>query len=183
MKKLTLTILLTGIALCAFAQTSTSPTDATDSSFVFYISPMGGFYTSPGTFKKRLTPDLEFGLQWDVFSLGVDVGKVNLGQNGGRDSTTYFELRPNLNVFQQGKFTNTLTIGLGFVPHAKENIMTEFTTGIEYTPNPRFSYNLFFGTYYFSGVHSASSVNFFGLSAMYYFIRDKKKKKKGLFNK
>jgi hypothetical protein len=181
MRLFTLTLLLTGFTLFCTAQTTTSPTDATDSSFVFYISPMYGLYTSSGTLAQRSTPEIEFGLQWDVFSLGFDIGKINLGQSGGRDTTTYFEIRPNLNVFQQGKFTNTLTIGLGFIPHAKENIMTEFTTGIEYTPNPRFSYNLFFGTYYFSGVHAASNQNFFGLSAMYYFLRDKKKK--GLFNR
>jgi hypothetical protein len=181
MNKIISTLLLAAIATLGFAQTATSPTNATDSTAVFYISPMLGFYTGNGTFAQRFTPDIEFGLQWDVFSLGFDIGKVNMAQKGGRDTTTYFELRPNLNVFQQGKFTNTLTIGLGYVPNAEENVMTEFTTGMEYTPNARVSYNLFFGTYYFSGVHSASSQNFFGVSGMYYFLRNKKKK--GLFNK
>ena len=82
-------------------------------------------------------------------------------------------------MFQQGKFTNTLAIGLGYVFGAKQNILTEFTSGIEYTPNARYSYNLYFGTYYFSGVTSASSQNFLGLSAMYFF---KPSKKKGLLN-
>ncbi len=183
MKRLILFLFMTSIAALGIAQTATSPTDATDTTAVFYISPMLGFYTSNGTVAQRLTPNIEFGLQWDVISLGIDIGKVNMGQKSGRDTTTYFEIRPNLNVFQQGKFTNTLTIGIGYIPHAKENIMMEFTTGMQFTPNPRYSYNLFFGTYYFSGVESASSQNFFGVSGMYYFLRDKAKKQKGLFNK
>jgi hypothetical protein len=181
MKKIILTVLITGFSTFCFAQTSTSPTNATDSTAVFYISPMFGFYTSNGTAAQRFTPNIEFGLQWDVISVGFDIGKVNMAQKSGKDTTTYLEIRPNLNVFQQGKFSNTLTIGLGFVPNAKENIMMEFTTGIQFTPNPRFSYNLFFGQYYFSGVESASSQNFFGFSGMYYFTKDSKKK--GFFSK
>lgn len=181
MNKIIFTFLMTAIAARGFAQTATSPTNATDSTAVFYISPMLGFYTGSGTAAQRVTPNIEFGLQWDVISLGFDIGKVNMGQKSGQDTTTYFEIRPNLNVFQQGKFTNTLTIGIGYIPHAEENIMMEFTTGIQFTPNPRTSYNLFFGTYYFSGENSASNQNFFGVSGMYYFVRDRKKK--GLFNK
>lgn len=147
---------------------------------VFYVSPMVGLYTGSGTLAQRTTSDIEIGMQWDVFSLGLDIGKNHLGQESGKDTTTYFEIRPNLNVFQQGKFTNTLTIGLGYIVGAKQNILTEFTTGIEYTPNQRFSYNVFFGTYYYSGRYSSSQNNFFGLSAMYYF---KSKKSKSLFTK
>ena len=159
--------------------TSTQP----DSGAVFYISPFFGFYTNNGTFAQRATLDLEVGLQWDVFSVGLDLGKVSLAPIVGKDSATYLEIRPNLNVFQQGKFTNTITIGLGYVFGASQNIMTEFSTGIEYTPNQRWSYNLYFGTYYFSGVESASSNNYFAGSVMYYFLKNKGKKEKGFFNK
>ncbi len=145
-----------------------------------YISLMPGFYTGQGTVAQRTTFDMEIGRQWDVFSLGLDFGKTNLTKQVGKDTTFYAEIRPNLNVFQQGKFTNTLTIGLGYVFGAKENVLTEFTTGIEYTPGTTFSYNVYFGTYYFSGEYSASSQNFFGVSAMYYF---KQSKKRGLLNK
>jgi hypothetical protein len=183
MKKTIFTLFMTAITVLAFAQTATSPTNATDSTAVFYISPMFGFYTGSGTAAQRFTPNLEFGWQWDVISLGLDIGKVNMGQKSGRDTTTYLEIRPNLNVFQQGKFTNTLTIGVGYVLNAKENIMVESTAGIQFTPNPRYSYNLFLGTYYFSGVESSTSQTFFGVSGMYYFLRNPNKKKKGLFNK
>ena len=80
----------------------------------------------------------------------------------------YLEIRPNLNVFQVGKFTNTLTPGIGCIFNSHENFMTELTSGIEYAYNPWFHLNIYFGTYYYSGVYSASNVTFFGLSIMYF---------------
>lgn len=176
MKKniLTLSIALMG-SLC-FAQTNFF----SDTSAVFYVSPTYGFYTDGGTLALHSSPNIEFGLQWSVISLGLDVGKVHLGQRSGRDTTTYFQLRPNLNVFQQGKFTSTLTFGIGYVPNARQNILIESTTGVQYSPSAQWSYNLFFGTYYFSGLESSRNQSFIGLSAMYYFFS---KKKRGLFNK
>lgn len=148
---------------------------------IFYVSPMLGLYTNAGTIAERLTPCIEFGKQWDVFSFGIDIGKTHMGQHSGADTTSYVELRPSLNVFQQGKFSNTLTLGLGYVLNAQANLLTEFTTGIEYTPNKKYSYNVFFGTYYFSGNNAAYSNNFFGASVMYYF--NNVTQKKGLLNK
>ena len=58
--------------------------------------------------------------------------------------------------------------------------MFEFTSGIEFTQKKTWSYNLFFGTYYFSGETSSSSRNLFGFSIMYYFNEIHIK---GLFNK
>lgn len=109
------------------------------------------------------------------FILGIDIGKTNLSRQYGRDTTWYMELRSNLNIFQTGKFTNTLFLGLGYVPRAQENIMMEATTGIEYAISPTYHYNVFFGAYYFSGKSSASTSNFFGMSLVCY-LRKKNKK-------
>lgn len=136
---------------------------------------MPAFYTSAGSTAQRFTCDAEIGKQWDAFSLGVDFGKTNFEKKGNLDTTFYTELRPNLNVFQQGKFTNTLTIGLGYVFNAHQNIMTEFTTGIEYSFQKNFAYNLYFGTYYFSGKTSSSNQNFVGMSLSYFFLKPEKK--------
>lgn len=150
-------------------------------SSVWYISPMYGLYTGSGTLAKRSTFDVEIGKQWDVFSLGLDFGKNHFENKGAKDTTSYIEIRPSLNVFQQGKFTNTLTIGIGYIVNAQQNILTEFSTGIEFTPNPRFSYNVFFGTYYYSGLRSSGSQNFFGISMMAYI--NNKRKFRGIFNR
>jgi hypothetical protein len=116
----------------------------------------------------------EIGRQWDVFSAGIDIGKTSLEKVVGRDSTVYLELRPNLNIFQQGKFTNTFTPGIGFVFNARENFVTELTSGIEYEYTPLIHFNVFFGQYYYSGLYSASTVTFFGVSVMKYFSKAKR---------
>lgn len=133
-----------------------------------YISFNPSLTNTAGTIAEKANLSVEVGRQWDVFSLGVDIGKTSMS-TGARDTTVYMELRPNLNIFQQGKFTNTFTAGIGYVFNAKEQLLTELTSGIEYALNDHYHFNIIFGQYYYSGKESASSVTFFGLSAMYYF--------------
>ena len=45
-----------------------------------------------------------------------------------------------------------MTIGLGYIFNASENCLGELSTGIEYTPNKRLSYNIYMGTYYTAGL-------------------------------
>ena len=135
---------------------------------ISYVALEPTFYTSPGTFEDRSNISIEIGRQWDVFSIGFDIGKTNMNKSR-KDTTTYVEFRPNLNVFQQGKFTNTVTIGLGIIPNAQNNIMTEFTSGIEYSYSDKIHINLYFGQYYFTGKETTTSPNFIGVSIMRYF--------------
>lgn len=134
-----------------------------------YISLAPSLTNSPGTLPEKSNIAVEFGRQWEVFSMGLDIGKTTLASTRGRDTSAYLELRPNLNIFQQGKFTNTFTAGVGYILNAKENLMTEVTYGIEYAFSPQAHFNVFFGQYYYSGRVSASNVSFFGISAMLYF--------------
>ena len=140
----------------------------------YYTSIMPAFYTNAGNNGDRFTFAAEFGKQWDVFSVGLDIGKTNMNTQHAVDTTWYSEVRTNLNVFQQNKFTNTLTLGLGYVFNAQQNIMIETTTGVEYTVNKDLHMNIFFGTYYFSGKNSASNNNFFGMSVVRFFNKSKK---------
>ena len=121
-----------------------------------------------GTFPDKINLNLEVGRQWDVFSLGLVVG-TNSFAKSSPDTTTFFELRPNLNVFQQGKFTNTFTAGIGYILNAQENLLTELTYGIEYAYTPQIHFNVYFGQYYYSGRYSDSNSTFFGISCCYYF--------------
>ena len=134
-----------------------------------YVSFAPSVTNTPGSMAEKSNFAMEVGRQWDVFSLGMDLGKTSMGKVNGRDTTAYLELRPNLNVFQQGKFTNTFTAGIGYIFNAKESLMTELTSGIEYALNQKSHFNVFFGQYFYSGKQSASSVTFFGVSAMWYF--------------
>lgn len=134
-----------------------------------YISLVPSLTNSPGTLAEKSNIAIELGKQWNVFSLGVDVGKTSLGKVTGRDTTLYIEIRPNLNIFQVDKFTNTFTPGIGYIVNAKENLMTELTYGIEYAHTKQLHFNAFFGQYFYSGRYSASDVSFFGVSGMWYF--------------
>ena len=144
-----------------------------------YISLAPSLTNSAGTLADKSNISFEVGRQWDVFSVGLDIGKSSLSPVAGMDTTVYMEIRPNLNVFQQGKWTNTLTPGIGFIFNAKENFVTELTSGIEYSYNPLIHFNIYFGQYYYSGINSESTTTFFGLSIMKYF---KPTKNKGIFN-
>ena len=138
-----------------------------------YVSLAPAITNDAGTLAGKSNLAFEIGRQWDVFSLVLDVGKTSLGKVSGRDTTAYLELRPNLNVFQQGKFTNTFTAGIGYIFHSKQDLMTELTSGIEYAYSERWHYNVYFGQYYYSGRVDASTVTFFGISAMFYFSPSK----------
>src|ERR1700761_7851195 len=133
-----------------------------------YFSFIPSLTNSAGTLAEKSNLSFEVGRQWDVFSLGADIGKTSLGKVAGRDTSVYLEIRPNLNIFQQGKFTNTLTPGIGCIFNSKENLVTELTSGIEYAYSPLLHFNIIFGQYYYSGRVSESTTTFFGLSVMYY---------------
>ena len=165
MKKIILSLALLGSSY-AYAQT--------------YISFVPSLTNTAGTLKDKSNLSLEVGEQWDVFSLGVDIGKTTLSKQSGKDTSTYFEIRPNLNIFQQGKWTNTITTGVGFVMNAEENFLVEFTSGIEYSYSKSVHINVYYGQYYYSGVNSASNLSFFGISIMRYFLPAKTK---GILNK
>lgn len=138
-----------------------------------YISIAPALTNDIGTIPEKSNFAIEIGRQWDVFSLGIDLGKTSLGKVKGRDTTAYLELRPNLNIFQQGKFTNTFTAGIGYIFNSKQSLMTELTSGIEYAYSPQVHLNIYFGQYYYSGRTAAGTVTFFGTSVMFYFKQNK----------
>ena len=135
-----------------------------------YVSFAPALTNDAGTIAQKANVGIEVGKQWDVFSLGLVLGRTSLEHQLARDSTTYLEIHPNLNVFQQGKFTNTITAGIGYIFNAKQSMLTEFTSGIEYSVNPQFHINISFGQYYYSGQFASSSSTFWGLSGVFYFL-------------
>jgi hypothetical protein len=149
------------IVICSFSAYAASSQS--------YVSLAPSLTNSAGTISDKANMAIEFGQQWDVFSMGLDVGKTTFSKVTHRDTSVYFELRPNLNIFQEGKFTNTFTAGIGYVVNAKEDLITEVTYGIEYSFTNQLHFNAFFGQYYYSGRSSSSNVSFFGVSAAYYF--------------
>lgn len=155
-KSLLLFVLLSALTNTCFSQT--------------YIAIAPALTNDAGTIPEKANLSFEIGRQWNVFSMGLDIGKTSLGKVKGRDTTAYLEIRPNLNVFQQGKFTNTLTVGIGYIFNSNQSLMTEITSGIEYSYSSKMHFNAYFGQYYYSGRVDASTVTFFGVSGMLYFL-------------
>jgi hypothetical protein len=155
MRQFVITLLLSSFGFTSISQT--------------YISIAPSLTNTAGTLADKSNLSIEAGRQWDVFSLGLDVGKTSLAKVTGKDTTNYLEIRPNLNIFQVGKFTNTFTAGIGYIFNARENLMTELTSGIEYAQSEQFHINIVFGQYYYSGRYSASNATFFGISGMWFF--------------
>ena len=136
---------------------------------LYYIDLAPAITTNIGTIDSKFAPSIEIGKQWDVMSLGIAMGRTNCSPIGGRDTSVYYEFRPNLNIFQVGKFVNTFTPGIGFIPWSSQYMMLEMTSGIEYTWNTKTHVNFFFGQYYYSGYTSNSSASFFGVSIARFF--------------
>lgn len=139
----------------------------------FYISFAPALTNSAGSIADKSNVNLEVGKQWEVFSIGLAFGKTTLSAVTGKDTSNYVEIRPNLNIFQQGKFTNTFTAGIGYIFAARENLLTELTYGIEYSLTQRVHFNANFGQYFYSGKESASNVTFFGISGVLFFKSEK----------
>lgn len=139
-----------------------------------YISIVPLLTNDIGNILENSNLSIEIGRQYDCFSIGFDIGKTTLNSKLSKD--IYFELRPNLNVFQQGKWTNTLTFGVGYlVNNTKYNQLTELTSGIEYSYSDKIHMNIYFGQFFYSGEHATSSPTFFGVSIMRYFLPYKPK--------
>jgi hypothetical protein len=134
-----------------------------------YVSLAPALTNTAGTAADKANLALEVGRQWDVFSLGLAFGKTTLSPVSHRDTSKYIELRPNLNIFQVGKFTNTFTPGIGYVFNAREDLVTEVTYGIEYSLSDQLHVNAYFGQFFYSGKETASNVSFFGISAAWFF--------------
>lgn len=63
-----------------------------------YISLAPNLINTGGTIAEKSNIAVEVGRQWDVFSLGIDIGKTSIGKVTRRYTTAYLEIRPNLNI-------------------------------------------------------------------------------------
>jgi len=147
-----------------------------------YLSFEPGFTSTYGGLSDKFSPTIEFGRQWqDVFTMGLALGKTTSSNRLLDD--VYLEIRPNLNVFQVGKFVNTFTPGIGYVFGPNSNLMLEFTSGIEYSYSDKIHFNVSYGSYTYSGKSaelSRPSTNFVAFSIVRFF---KPTKTKGLIGK
>jgi len=139
-----------------------------------YIAISNSLSAVPGNIAIKANSSIEFGKQWDVFSLGLVVGETQLNKLSDL-STMYGEIRSNLNIFQQGKFVNTCTMGMGYVANQDHTLLLEISYTIEYSLTEQFHINILAGQYYYSGYINNTNENFVGLSLVYFFKNYKTK--------
>ena len=140
-----------------------------------YVSFSPSIYNGTGTFREKAMFTLEVGRTFDVFNLGLAYGKTNLAKQEGGDTTNFIQIRPTLNLFSFQKFSAGVTLGIGKVFGAEQNLMTEFAYSINYMPNQNLFFSLFQGRYNFDGRESASRFSFFGATIGYVFAPTEKK--------
>lgn len=154
----------------------------------FYTSATLSVYTNTaGSFNQKVFPTLEFGKTYGIFDIGLATGRLNLVKSGsGIDSLWYSEIRPTINVFSKGRFSESLTLGAGIVYNAKQNFITEVTNCINFSPDDYFTLAVCQGNYFYDGRYSTSRAQVISLAVTYNFIKkDSKndhKRKKSLLN-
>lgn len=126
------------------------------------------FTNAIGTFKEKVFLTTEFGRTFGIFDIGLMLGRLNLSKG---DSLFFTEIVPTINVFSKGRFSEALTLGIGHVYGAKQNLLTEITNSINYAPTNRIVLTVFQGNYFFDGKLSTSKAQFMGLSMTYNFIK------------
>lgn len=178
MKKILLLILLMAVMFASFSQ------EREKEPHYNYISFGTSVYTNAiGAINQKMFMTTEVGRTFGIFDIGLMIGRLNLAKG---DSLFFTELLPTINVFSKGRFSEALTIGIGRVFGAKENLLTELTNSINFAPTNRFIITVYQGNYFFDGRLSTSKAQFMGLSFTFNFIKDNSKtaqlRKKSLFN-
>ena len=82
-----------------------------------------------GKLNKRISPSVEFGCTFGIFDLGIATGRINLLKN---DSSWFLELRPTINIFSKGRFSEALCIGGGYKFNSSEKFMAELCNSVNF---------------------------------------------------
>lgn len=120
-----------------------------------------------GSMKEKVFLTTEVGKTFGIFDIGLMVGRLNLAKG---DSLFFTEIVPTINVFSKRRFSEALTLGIGHIYGAKQNLLTELTNSINYAPTNRIVLTVYQGNYFFDGRFATSKAQFMGLSITYNFI-------------
>ncbi len=109
-----------------------------------------------------------FGKQFENFSLSFVFENPQL-YTVSIDSVCYFEIRGNLNIFQEGRFKNKLTIGSGIFPSGRTKSLFEICYTLEYSLSKKVHINIIGGEYYYSNFQYPTNNVVVGISVVYFF--------------
>ncbi len=128
------------------------------------------FVNTTGGFNKRLSPSFEFGKTYGIFDLGLASGRLNTFKSGA-DSTMFIELRPTINIFSMGRFSEALCLGAGYVIKAKQGLMTEICNSLNFNITEIWSISILQGYYFLDGTNDNRNSQYMGLNVTYNFLR------------
>lgn len=150
----------------------------------FYITVNANTYVNTtGTLAKRFSPSLEVGRTYGIFDIGAAAGKLNIA-NSGSDTTSFLEVRPTINVFSKGRFSESLCLGAGYVFNAKEGMLTEICNNINFNISEKVAVSVAQAYIFFDGVNSHRSSQYMGFNVTYNLLKphsvNKERKKKAI---
>ena len=135
----------------------------------FYIAANVNVATNTfGNFGKKVQPSIEYGKTFGIFDIGLAVGHLNLQKS---DTSWFIEIRPTINIFSKGRFSEGLCLGVGYKLNSKQKFMTEICNSINFNITNKWSVSILQGYYFFDGVASNSNLQFFGLNITHNFIK------------
>lgn len=128
------------------------------------------FVNSKGGIAKRFAPAIEFGRTYGIFDIGIATGRLS-SLNTTRDSSIYAEVRPTINVFSKGRFSEGLCLGAGYVFGAKESLMTEICNSINFNISESVAVAVVQGYIFFDGTEGGRGTQFMGINFTYNFLK------------
>ena len=145
--------------------------DSTDNAEPHYMYLAGNINAATntiGTFNRRISPSLEYGYTFGIFDLGLATGKLNLIKN---DTSWFAEIRPTINIFSKGRFSEALCLGAGYRINAAQGFMTEICNSINFNISILWSVSIIQGYYFFDGKTSNTNAQFMGINVTRNFIK------------
>jgi hypothetical protein len=152
----------------------------------FYLAfSTNAFVKTVGGFKQRFSPSFEVGRTYGIFDIGLASGRFSYVKKGA-DTTRFIELRPTINIFSKGRFSEALCFGAGYVFNAKQGLMTEICNSINFNITEIWTLSILQGYYFMDGTNDNRSTQYMGLNVTYNFLKwhtlNHARKRKALLN-
>ena len=68
-------------------------------------------------------------MYFGIFDIGVAFGHLNLQKI---DTSWFIEIRPTINIFSKGRFSEVLCLGAGYKPNSEQKFLTEICNSINF---------------------------------------------------
>ncbi|MDN3550233.1 hypothetical protein [Mucilaginibacter aquaedulcis] len=148
----------------------------------YYASINSNIYVNTkGAVGDRFSPVAEFGRAYGIFEIGVAGGRL---KTTGRDTVSFLEMRPTINVFSKGRFAESLCLGAGYVFGAKQALMTEICNSINLNVSENVQVSISQGYCFYDGRNSSRTGQYMGLGLAYNFLKghsvNKQRKKQAI---